>query len=108
MRSKPIYVLPEVFDDLRAAADHYESWRSDGREHLFRSYEETVGWIEWNPDLFPRHVGVIQRAILKQSYYIVYFTQETERTLIIAVLDGRRDPSEIRATIRARSPRRRP
>lgn len=102
MTSKPIFELPEVERDLEAAVAHYESWRLDGREHLLQKYEETVGWIEWNPDSFPRKHGKVQRAILKKSYYLVYFIQEETRSIILAVLDGWRNPKVIRELVAVR------
>lgn len=102
MNSKPVFALREVEFDLAAAIAHYQSWRSDGKAHVLRIYNETISWIEWNPDLFPRKLGRVQRAILKRSYYIVYFIQEPSRTIVLAVLDGRRKPSEIRAIVRTR------
>jgi hypothetical protein len=53
MNSKPVEALPEVEEDLEKAIAHYLTWRSDGRVHVLDKYDETVGWIEWNPDLFP-------------------------------------------------------
>jgi len=102
VRSKPVDALSVVADDLTAAAAHYESWRLGGREHILQKYHETVSWIAWNPDTFPKKFGLIQRAVLKQSYFVVYFIQEPERSLVLAVLDGRRDPGEIRRTMFAR------
>ena len=102
MNSKPVDALAVVVEDLKTAAAHYQSWRSDGAEHIVGKYDETIGWIAWNPDLFPRKFGKIQKAILKQSYYIVYFIQESKRTVILAVLDGRRHPTEIRAIVSTR------
>jgi plasmid stabilization system protein ParE len=99
VKSKPVDALSVVADDLNIAAEHYASWRPDGREYLFQKYDETVSWIAWNPDSFPRKFGRVQRAILKQSYYIVYFVQEVERSLVLAVLDGRRKPGEIRRIV---------
>jgi hypothetical protein len=61
-----------------------------------------VEWIEWDPDLFPHKVGNIQRVILKRSYFILYFFQEEDRSIVIAVLDGRRNPRDIRKLVRAR------
>ena len=101
MNSKPVFAIREVEQDLESAGSHYQSWRADGRTHLLDLYDETISWIEWNPDLFPKRFGSIQRAILKRSYYIVYFIQEQRRTVVLAVLDARRKPSEIR-TILAR------
>jgi hypothetical protein len=102
LNSKPVFALREVESDVRAAVAHYESWRSDGKAHLLGLYQETISWIEWNPDLFPRKLGRVQRAVLKRSYYIVYFIQEPERTVVLGVLDGRRKPSEIRAIVKTR------
>lgn len=102
MKSKPVFELPEVEADLEGAIGHYCSWRADGRGHILQKYEETISWIEWNPDGFPKKHGNVQRAILKQSYYIVYFIQEECRTLVLAVLDGRRDPRAIRKIVRSR------
>ncbi|MES2696035.1 MAG: hypothetical protein V4773_21355 [Verrucomicrobiota bacterium] len=102
MKSLPVFALPEVEGDLRVAMAHYGSWRSDGVEHILRKYEETVSWITWNPEAFPRKFGAVRRAILKQSYYIVYFLMEADRTVIVAVLDGRREPGDIRSLLRKR------
>lgn len=102
MNTKPVFALEAVAADLKAAADHYGSWRTDGTDQLLRKYEETVAWIAWNPDLFGKQFGAVRRAILKDSYYIVYFVQEAERSVVVAVLDGRRDPGEIRKMLRQR------
>jgi len=99
MNSKPVKALPAVARDLKAAVAHYESWRVDGGEYILQKYDETVSWIAWNPDAFPRKIGAIQRAVLKQSYYMVYFIQEPEWSLVLAVLDGRRNPDEIRGLV---------
>jgi plasmid stabilization system protein ParE len=107
MKSKPVVALPEVEFDLQGAIAHYESWRSDGRSHILQKYDETISWISWNPESFPKKYGDVQRAILKQSYYIVYFIQESERSMILAVLDGRRKPSIIKGLVgRRRSAKR--
>lgn len=107
MNSKPVFALEVVAADLKAAAEHYESWRSDGRAHLLRKYEETIAWIAWNPDLFRKQFGAVRRAIIKDSYYLVYFVQEAERSLVVAVLDGRRAPDEIRKMLRVRRAKKR-
>jgi plasmid stabilization system protein ParE len=107
VKSLPVFALPEVEADLRAAMAHYASWRSDGAEHIRQRYLETVGWIAWNPEAFPKKYGSIRRAILKQSYYIVYYLVERERSVVLAVLDGRRSPDEIRSLIRGRGRTRR-
>ena len=103
MNSKPVVALPEVQQDLENAIEHYLTWRNDGRGHLLARYDETIGWIAWNPDLFPRKIGRVQRIIVKQTYFIVYFLQEDRRTVVLAVLDGRMKPASIRRQISERS-----
>ncbi len=104
MNSKPVEALLAVAGDLKAAVAHYESWRLGGREYILQKYNETISWIAWNPDAFPKKIGAVQRAVLKQSYYMVYFVQEPERSLILAELDGRRNPEEIRGLLNFRRP----
>lgn len=103
MKSKPVYPLDSVAADLRAAIAHYSTWRSDAEAHVIAKYEETLSWIAWNPDLFPRVLGPVQRAILKHSYYIIYFLQEEDRSIVLAVLDGRMEPRAIKKRVSARS-----
>ena len=104
MTGKPVKALPKVAADLQAAVAHYRSWRVDGKEHLLRKYEEVVGVIALNSDSFSRKHGEVRRAILRQSYYLVYFLAEPERVVVMAVLDGRRNPREIQAIITRRKP----
>lgn len=82
---------------------HYASWRADGAEHIREKYAETIGWIAWNPEAFPKKHGAVRRAILKRTYYIVYFVMERDHSLVVAVLDGRRQPEEIRSIVEERS-----
>jgi hypothetical protein len=100
--AKPVQALEPVAADLEYARSFYESWKPGGGEEILRKYFEAVEWIEWNPDLFPRKFGAVQRVLLKRSYFVVYFLQEEERSVILAVLDGRRNPGFIRKLIAAR------
>ena len=102
MNSKPVVALAEVLGDLEKAMAHYVTWRSDGAEHVLQIYDETVALIESNPDSLPKKHGPGQRAILKHSYFLVYFVQKTERSLGVAVLDSRRLPTEIKKIVRTR------
>ena len=102
MSAKPVEALEVVQADLEYARAFYESWKPGGGEEILRKYFEAVEWIEWNPDLFSRKFGIIQRVILRRSYFVVYFFQEPERSIVIAVLDGRRNPRTIRRLLRTR------
>ncbi len=102
MSAKRVEVLEAVQADLEYARAFYDSWKAGGGEDILRKYFEAVDWIEWNPDLFPRKFGVIQRVILRRSFFVLYFFQEEQRSIVIAVLDGRRDPRAIRRLLAVR------
>ena len=99
MSAKRVEILEAVQADLEYARSFYESWKPGGGDEILRKYLDALDWIEWNPDLFPRKFGMIQRVLLKRSYFVVYFLQEQERSVIVAVLDARRDPRIIRKLI---------
>ena len=60
---KPVEVLEPVQKDLEHARKFYESWKPGGGEEILQKYFEALEWIEWNPDLFPRKFGIVQRVI---------------------------------------------
>lgn len=102
MSAKSVEALEAVQADLEYARCFYESWKPGGGEEILRKYFEAVDWIEWNPDLFPRKFGEIQRVILPRSYFVVYYIQEPDRTIVLAVLDARRNPRAIRKQLKLR------
>lgn len=83
---------------------HYGSWHPGGEQHFLALYQESVRHISKYPASFPRILGLIQRSLLTRSCYLVYFVQETERILILAVLDGRMAPSGIVQLLGSRQP----
>ncbi|MDR1190159.1 MAG: hypothetical protein LBK60_00655 [Verrucomicrobiales bacterium] len=102
MNGKPIHKILPVADDLDLAILHYLTWRDDGEEHFLKKYNETLDQIEYNPAAFPVKFDDVQGAILERSYYIVYYVQEPKRSVVLAVLDGRRNPCSINRIVRAR------
>ena len=69
-------------------ATFYESSKPAGGAGFLHTFSKAVEWIEWNPNLFPRKFGTIQRVFLERSYFAVNFFQEPERSIVIAVLDA--------------------
>jgi len=49
VKSKPVDALTVVADDLAQAAAHYQSWSSDGTEHVLKSYDADSAWPELPP-----------------------------------------------------------
>jgi len=65
-------------------------------------FRETVSWVEWNPELFPRKYKLFRRAIIRRTYFGIYYVIEPGVTVVVAVLDLRRDPRAIRQALNFR------
>ena len=102
MRTQRVEFLEAVELDLRQARAFYDSWQFEGAQKFQSKFRETVAWIEWNPELFPRKYKHFRRAIIRKTYFGIYYVVEPEITVIISVLDLRRDPRAIRQMLTAR------
>ena len=69
-------------------------------------FRETVAWIEWNPEQFPRKYKRFRRAIIRRTYFGIYYVIEPNVTVVVAVLDLRLDPRAIGQALNLRSERR--
>lgn len=103
MRSQPVEFLEFVEYDLRAACGFYASWKTNGAEDFQAKFRETVTWIEWNPELFQRKHRNFRRAIVRKTCFGICYVIEPEVTVVVALLDLRRDPSVIRRMLNVRS-----
>ena len=102
MKSRPVEFLEPVEHDLRYARDFYESWKLLGEQDFMQRFRECAAWIEWNPEMFPKKYRQFRRAIIRRSYFGIYYVIEPEVSTVVAVLDMRRDPRSIRGLLRGR------
>ena len=102
MRSQPVEFLEFIEGDLRYAYDYYDSWQFDGSIHFHERFRETVSWIAWNPEMFPRQYRFFRRAIIRRTYFGIFFAIEREVTTVVGVLDMRQDPREMRRILEDR------
>ncbi len=102
MKSQPVEFLEFVEDDLRYVHAYYDSWQTDGGWLFRERFRETISWVEWNPELFPKKYRRFRRAIIRRMYFGIYFAIERDVTTVVAVLDLRQDPMEIRRALRER------
>ncbi len=102
MRSQPVEFLEFVEGDLRYAYDYYDSWQVGGSTKFHERFRETVSWIAWNPEMFPRKHRFFRRAIVRRSYFGAFFAIEPGVTTVVAVLDMRQNPREIRSILESR------
>ena len=106
MRTQPVEFLDFVEFDLRQARGFYDSWKTNGAEDFHTKFRETIAWIEWNPELFQRKYKHFRRAIIRKTYFGIYYVIEPTVTVVVAVLDLRRNPRVIRRMLNVRINRR--
>lgn len=105
MKSQPVEFLEPIESDLRDARAFYDSWQTDGGARFQEKFRETVSWIEWNPAMFPRKHRHFRRAVIRRSYYDIYFAIESTVTTVVAVIDLRQSPAVIRELLHSRTSR---
>lgn len=96
MKSRRVEALDIVEEDMRYAMSFYDSWRSDGSAYFKVRFDETVEWIAWNPEMFPKKYRLFRRAIVKNTYFGAFYVIEPDVTTIVAVCDLRRSPKALR------------
>jgi plasmid stabilization system protein ParE len=106
VRTQRVEFLEFVESDLRHVRDFYASWQFDGARKFQDKFRETISWIEWNPELFPRKYKYFRRAIIRRTYFGIFYVIEPEVTVVVAVLDLRRDPRTVRGMLSKRAERR--
>jgi hypothetical protein len=101
---QPVEFLEWVEYDLVHAMAFYDSWLTNGGDRFLGRFHETVNRIAENPELFPRKHRSFRRALIRRTYFGIYFAIEPEVTTVIAVLDMRNDPRTIRSLLKLRFP----
>jgi len=74
VRTQPVEFLEFVEFDLRQAHSFYDSWHTHGGEKFQTKFRETIFWIEWNPELFPQKHKHFRRAIIRKTYFGIYYS----------------------------------
>jgi hypothetical protein len=102
VKSQPVEFLEFVERDLRYARAFYDSWQFQGASKFQTKFRDAVAWIEWNPELFPRKYKHFRRAIIRRTFFGIFYVIEPAVTVVVAVLDLRRDPRAIRQDLNFR------
>jgi len=83
-KSRPVEFLEPVAPDLNYARDFYDSWLTGGADTFSIRFREAVAWIEWNPEQFPKKHRFFRRAIIRRTYFGIYFAIEPTVTTVLA------------------------
>ena len=102
MKSLPVEFLEFVEHDLRQARSFYDSWQFEGAAKFQQKFREAISWIGWNPEMFPKRYRYFRRAIIRRSYFAVFYVIDQDAAVIVAVLDMRRNPRTIRSLLKSR------
>ncbi len=102
MKSKPVVALAAVADDVQLAYDYFEDRLAGSGERFFERYFQTIDHVALNPWTFPIKFDDYHRALVRRSNFAFYYLQEDARSVIVTLVDARRDPRLIRNLVRSR------
>jgi len=102
MKSLPVVALAAVREDVQLAYDYFEERLPGAGERFLENYFKAVERIASNALLFPVKFDDYHRALVPKSNYAVYYFTLEDRSIMVAVIDARRDPRLTRDLIRFR------
>jgi|GEM_PF-447592 plasmid stabilization system protein ParE len=99
MRKFRLLLSPDAVQDVQQAVDYYHSWKLDKGRSFWDLFVETLAWIEWNPLLFKTSFKGFRKALIRKSYYAIFYGMDSENIVVLAVFDTRRNPSWIQMSL---------
>lgn len=90
--SATVIYLPEARDDVDGTYLSYEQRSSGLGERFLEQLRTTVERIQFNPELYGVFEDEVRAVPLRQFPYVIYYRIAANSVVILAVLDGRRDP----------------
>ena len=102
MNSKPVVALPAVSEDVQLAYDYFGARLKGGGERFLARYFEVTDQIALNASSYSVKFDDYHRALIPKTDFAVYYFQEPQRSVIVAMIHARRHPRLIRAAIRGR------
>ncbi len=102
MTGKPVVALEPVSEDVQLAYDYFAARLIGGGDKFLARYFHSTDQIALNPWSFSVKFEDYHRALIPKSDFAIYYFQEPDRTVIVAVVNARRHPRLIRDFVRAR------
>ena len=85
---------PEVYNDIKAAYDWYESQRIGLGEDFLLTLEESYSKITRTPKVYQLIYKTVRRKLLRRFPYGVFFVLKDDEIIIIAIMHTRRKLSD--------------
>lgn len=102
MTSKPVVALEQVSEDVQLAYDYFATRLLGGGDKFLERYFTATDQIVLNPWSFSVKFDDYHRALIPKSDFAIYYFQEPDRSVIVAVINARRHPRLLRDFVRAR------
>lgn len=102
MINKPVVALEQVSEDVQLAYDYFAARLIGGGDKFLERYFISTDRIALNPWTFPVKFDDYHRALIPKSDFAIYYFQEPDRSVIVAVVNARRHPRLLRDFVRAR------
>jgi len=80
--------IPQARDDIDAAYAYYESRQSGLGDRFLDELRRVIGLIEGNPRMYGEVIDGVRAAALRRFPYVVYYQEQPNQVLVIAVRHG--------------------
>ncbi len=89
---KEIVLREEAEADLQAAWSWYEARRAGLGDEMLLEVRAKLDAVAETPGLFAKIRGDVRRALVRRFPYSIFFVEESQRIVVLAVMHGARDP----------------
>jgi plasmid stabilization system protein ParE len=87
-----LVILSDARDDLALARGWYEEHRVGLGDEFVHAVEACLSGIAEDPLLYPTVHKRVRRAVLRRFPFLILYTVEGDRILVVAVFHASRDP----------------
>lgn len=91
--SRLLILRTEAESDIQTSYRWYEQQRSGLGSEFLDALDQAISGIERLPEQHPIVYKEVRRVLLKRFPYAVFYIHEPLRTVILAVIHQRREPS---------------
>ena len=88
----PVTLRVEAQADFDAAFHWYQSQRAGLGAEFAERVQETLDQIAARPELYPRVLPDVRRAVVRRFPYLVIYQVEPDRIVVVSIVHGSRDP----------------
>ncbi len=94
-----IVFKPEVYDNLKAAYDWYESQRAGLGEDFILTLEESYAKITRSPKQYQQVYKSVRRKLVRRFPYGIFFLIRKDTIIVLAILHTKREPKKWRERV---------